>query len=100
MAHYTILIDYTTGGSFGSERIYEEELGIVTESLISAKENLKRIKLHYENFNDSMDFDARYELELLTDDGSRTICPFWIGYFEVLHGAKIVQEDPDMSFEL
>jgi len=97
---YDIDIDYTTGSSFGSERSTEPLCNPVT-SLEKAKENLKRIKKHYIECKDHPDFDKRYELTLLTDEGERTISPFWIGYFETLHGARITANiDTDMEFEL
>ena len=100
MNSYDIEIDYTTGNSFNSERINGESVGIVTTDLAKAKENLKRIKEHYENDSEIPDYGKRYELVLLTDDGERTITPFWIGYFETLHGAKVaVAGDNDMAFE-
>ena len=97
---YTILIDYTTGNSFNSERISEEELGIVVSSLDMAKENLKRIKEHYKKYSDSPNRGDHYKLDLLTDKDERTIYPFWIGYFETLHGAKIQNLEEDLSFSL
>jgi len=97
---YEIEIDYTTGCSFSSERIIGEPIGIVTTDIIKAKENLKRIKEHYVNHADSPDFDIKYTLKLLTDDGERTITPFWIGYFETLHGAKITTDDEEFIFNL
>ena len=100
MVNYDIEIDYTTGGSFSSERITDESLGFVTTDLLKAKENLKRIKKHYIECEDNPNFDKQFNLELLTDDGVRTITPFWIGYFETLHSAKITSSDEDMSFEL
>lgn len=99
MTTYNIEIDYTTGDSFNSYR--EKELvGIVTTDLDKAKENVRRIKYHYENHAEDPDFYKRYKLKLLTDEGEREIVPFWIGYFETLHGAKIVvEDDPDMAFQ-
>lgn len=97
MTIYDISIDYTTGDSFSSTRIEAERVGIITTDIDKAKENLRRIKRHYENFTKDPDYRG---LTLLVDDGERTIVPFWIGYFETLHGAKVVEEDPDMGFEL
>lgn len=95
---YDIEIDYTTGDSFGSER--KTELLCNPTSINNAKENLKRIKEHYVRCKDNYNTDERYELELVTNEGTRKISPFWIGYFETLHGAKVVvDEDPDMKFE-
>ncbi len=97
---YDIEIDYTTGNSFNSERSTESLCNPVP-TLDMAKNNLKRIKKHYIECSDHPDFDKRYELTLLIDGGERMITPFWIGYFETLHGAKIVIDlDSDIEFEL
>ena len=97
---YDIEIAYTTGNSFGSERKTETLCNPVS-SLDHAKENLKRIKDHYTECKDNPNTDKHYKLTLLTDGEERTIYPFWIGYFETLHGAKVVTEgDTDMAFEL
>lgn len=100
MTIYNIHIDYTTGNSFGSERITDEPLGIVTTDSDKAKENLKRIKGHYLKYkDDSSCSNDKYQLKLLTDEEPRIISPFWLGYFETLHGAKIVaDEDSEYSF--
>lgn len=98
---YDIEIDYTTGSSFGSERITNESVGIVTTSLEKATENLKRIRDHYKRYRGSENYgyhDEWYEISLLTDDGERKVRAFWIGYFEKLHSARIVGND--ISFEL
>ncbi len=98
---YEILIDYTTGDSFHYERITEEPLGIINEDLITAKENLKRIKEHWDKYGNGGYNDNAYRLKLLIDDGSeRTVMPFWMGYFETLHGAKVSTEETDMEFEV
>jgi len=95
---YDIEIDYTTGNSFNQERSTTELCNPVTD-LDMAKENLKRIKDHYIHCKDNPDSDKEFELILLIDDGERTITPFWIGYFESLHGAKIITDiDSDMEF--
>jgi len=97
---YDIEIDYTTGGSFSSERLKENICNVVSD-LDKAKENLRRVKKHYIKYHDHPNFGKRYELTLLIDDGERTISPFWIGYFEELHGARVVTDvDSDMEFEL
>lgn len=95
--YYNIEIDYTTGGSLHTERT-TELLDIVVSDIEKAKENLKRIKLDYQKY--LKDNNPSYQLVLLTDEGEITICPFWIGYFETLHGAKIISElREDMHFE-
>jgi len=98
--YFEIMIDYTTGDSFNSERIEEEPLGIVNEDMDKAKENLDRIQAHWKKYgNKGYDEDA-HDLKLIMDDGEeRTINPFWMGYFENLHGAKIVVQEPEMWFE-
>jgi len=98
---YEIQIDYTTGDSFHSNRIYEEPLGIVNEDIDNAKENLDRIQKHWKKYGNKGYNEDGYELDMVIDDGTvRTILPFWVGYFERLHGAKIVTiEGDDMSFE-
>jgi hypothetical protein len=96
---YDIEIDYTTGNSFSRER-ETELLGNPVSSLDKAKENLKRIKAHYLKCCDNPNTGREYKLTLLVDEGVRAIFPFWIGYFETLHGARIVAEiDTDMAFE-
>jgi len=98
---YEIRIDYTTGSSFHSERIGEEPLGIVNEDIDKAKENLRRIKAHWKKYGNKGYNDDAYELSMVLDDGTeRTITPFWMGYFENLHGAKIFAEETDMEFEV
>jgi len=100
MSMYDIEITYTTGNSFGSERLVEDLCNPVT-SLDVAKENLKRIKEHYIKYEDSPNTGGYYQLTLLTDGKDRTISPFWIGYFETLHGARVIAEaDTDMEFEI
>lgn len=96
---YDIEIDYTTGSSFGSER--EKEMLCNPSSLKNAKENLKRIKEHSIKYAEKHSRTGEeYKLELLTDHGVRKIFPFWMGYFETLHGAKIITDDDEMSFKL
>ncbi len=76
-------------------------MGLDSVTLDVAKEYLKRIKDRYQSYQDAHNFAKVYSLELLTDDGCRTISPFWIGNFETLHGAKIVYTgDSDMQFTL
>lgn len=95
---FDIEIDYTTGGSFNLKRS-KETLGNPS-SLKNAKENLRRIKEHYIDCHDNPNSDKKYGITLLTDDGERTIDPFWIGWFETLHGARVIADgDTDMSFE-
>lgn len=98
---YEILIDYTTGDSFNSGRIREEPLGIVNEDLHKAKENLRIIREHWEKYGGKGYNDDAHSLRMLLDDGTfRTISPFWMGYFETLHGARIHSEESNMEFEV
>lgn len=94
---YDIEIDYGTGNSFHSERIRDERIGIVVSDIETATKNLNRIKKHYKQYEDNPNFGKKYSLKLLTDDGERTIIPFWIGYFETLYAARVVTDLP--SFE-
>ena len=98
---FDIEINYNTGNSFGSEQ-RTEPLDNPVSTLAMAKDNLQRIKEHYAECSDNPNFDKKYTLVLATDHGDREITPFWIGYFEELHGARIVNEnrDDDMAFEI
>lgn len=51
MQEYRIKIDYMTGNSFGSENT-SDYLELTFKDLNVAKENLKRIKEHYEMYQD------------------------------------------------
>lgn len=97
---YDIEIDYSTGNSFGCERKNGVSIPALTDDIKIAGENLHRIKKHYaeckENPNSGKDFD----LTLLTDDGEKTITPFWMGWFEAQHGAEIVLNDEFSAFEI
>jgi hypothetical protein len=158
---HTILIDYTTGDSFGHERS-EQPLELEWDNLDIAKENLQRIKEHY-HFVSALDsYELRYSKEktellieenknkpwfvlvlkpsiksgehdmivsekevekyrkagvdvkyiaepfrfksginLKADNGNTMqMSCFWIGYFESLHGARIVSGDSDMQFTI
>jgi hypothetical protein len=95
---YDIEIEYETGNSFG--RHDETDLLLLpVSSLEMAKENLGRIKAHYAKYQDNPNTGTAYQLTLLSENGDHTIIPFWIGYFETLHGAKIVTSgENDMEF--
>jgi len=99
---YDIEIDYTTGNSFNSERCKELMCNPVTDFEM-AKLNLKKIKEHYNTCKEHPNCGKKFELTLQNDNGDITIRPFWIGYFESLHSAKIVlwtgkEIDTDTSF--
>lgn len=112
---YKIMISFQTGDSFNSED-REELLELEWNDLSIAKQNLQRIKEHYEYFTDSfvprkdrlrpdwiLSYDemAEYSIELLSDDGKIwKIGVYWVGYFEQLYGAEIITDDSDMSFTI
>lgn len=48
---YELLVDYTTGDSFGSEEVTEEEMGVIFENLEVAKLALEMVKEHYSFYN-------------------------------------------------
>lgn len=117
---YTIKIYYRTGNSFGSHDEEDELEGNWTLEI--AKENLKRIKAHYQLYQLRKNYysislrdkaekfleDARkepwfsagsgrseweYSLNLLENDGtSKNYSTFWCGYFEQLNSAKIISK--------
>lgn len=125
--HYDIRIYYKTGDSFNS---YDREdmLEIPMESREIAKENLQRIKKHWEIYESKHSYPYKkdieypdfYITEYLDEDDTNykwscdgikikinetkehnILHPFWIGYFEHLHGAEIVlvdDEEDEMSF--
>jgi len=97
---YDIKIDYSTGNSFGTERINGESVPALTDDIKIARENLQRIKKHYAECKENPNSGKDYDLTLLTDDGEKTINPFWMGWFETLHGAKIVLNDEFSAFEI
>lgn len=87
---YKIKIDYQTGDSFDT---YDTSTLLDGEwnNLEVAKENLKRIQLHYEFF--LCRSNRKTLLKLKTDDGVEyKFYPFWCGYFEKLYGAEIIVE--------
>ena len=111
--YYTIQIYYTTGDSFGSETT-TDTIGMVWKDLDKAKLALKYIQLHYDIVSEykykplgnirealckpywlyeDLDYWERC-LNVENDEGEvQTISCFWVGYFETLHGAKIIKED-------
>lgn len=119
MARYTIAIDYTTGDSFGSERS-TEHVGCSWADIDKAKEALRRIQAHYTAYRDGRrEYTAekkfieairkepwfwaedgcelwKYGLLVEKDDGStQQISAFWCGYFETLHAAEVVADEPE-----
>lgn len=116
---YEILVRYKTGDSF---KTYDNETTIELRwnNLDIAKENLKRIKAHYEWYYDHNEsyrwkerdplpkppyIDSKYEfrLYLKMDDGKEMIysASSWCGFFERLYGAEIREcYDPEMRFDI
>jgi hypothetical protein len=113
---YYIEIYYETGNSFGSQD-ETSRLELTWDNLDIAKENVKRIKEHYEWYDakGSKHFyrpkkvppkpkfvDSKYDfsLKLLTDDGNDwQISAFWCGYFETLYSAEIKEDkDRELSY--
>jgi len=112
---YTIKIDYITGNSFGSE----EATGLVGASwnnIKMAKEALKAIKEHqeyvenlhklhpnkekYTNRSWFVQKNPEYLMYLRDDfEHKRIISCFWVGYFEHIQSAEIIQEDNDMKIK-
>lgn len=116
MANYQIKISYQTGDSFSTEDD-EKILEYQWNNLEIVRENLQRIKAHYEWYNStSNDRDQKwkktvpkfcaphtsskwgasskydYSILLLADNGKSEyqLYPFWVGYFESLHCVEIV----------
>lgn len=120
---YQIKYIYDTGDSFNHYRDEEGVLELINEDLNVAKENLKRIKEHYKQYeelsysrsrekkdilesnkdkdwfvednNDYMGY-AENCIKLYTDDGKPwQIWAPWCGYFERLNSARIVCAVPE-----
>lgn len=110
---YTIEIEYTTGNSFGSERC-TETVELTWDDLDTAKVALQEIKQHwilYKKLNDyglkqdkreliQIEFakhewnDSEYSMNIIHNNGTRHyINIFWVGYFEELHKATIIEVD-------
>lgn len=118
---YCIKISFETGDSFSSHDEVDT-LELKWEDLDVAKKNLKRIREHYEwygklhglfvNPNEYKELKKKrpkfvpkeYDgcIELLTDKGKTVqISAFWVGYFETLYSAEIIEEpysDSDMIY--
>ena len=116
---YQIKIAYTTGNSFNTENREEIFDELEWENLDVAKENLKRIKEHYDWYcslthchfwekkekpewhNVNAEHTEGHNLiNLITDDGKDfQFWPFWIGYFESLNYVEIVtKKDKSTKF--
>lgn len=119
MTTYSINIDYTTGHSQHSERVFQE-VGMNWDNIKKAKKSLVMISEHYAAFkeyddlryeeraafkdtlrgkpwfvgalDDSMGWEGDWlnQVVIEKDDGSRyPIDVFWIGHFETLHMAEV-----------
>ena len=124
--YYEIEIDYTTGNSFNSERL-TETVGCAWPNLNMAKLALQNIKEHYaavnayeEHSNSYSRHNIKFDMKAIeqkhwfckdywtgglllaiSHDETQRVSAFWIGYFETLHGAKIISSgDSDMEFTL
>lgn len=120
---YTIEIHYQTGDSFGSHD-ETEEVGCVWEDKAQAQLALSYIKEHYELYKQMSGWDPKvkekdihkivktkpwadekieywkYSMRLPVGDKTQDVSIFWCGYFETLHGAKIISVGDDAdSFE-
>ena len=118
---HSITVTYETGDSFSC---HDETYGIKCDSLEIARENLKRIKEHYDYYEwltmnerglertaappipNGTTICTKYgsayaELSLITSkDSFKMQTPPWCGYFEHLIGAVINADESDMSFNL
>lgn len=115
---YQIKYKYETGNSFGCEDS-EDILEYDWNDLSNAKNALKRIQEHYmwycnveshsreksiekplwHNVTISDMTSIHCILNLKLDNGKEIqFWPPWIGYFEKLHGAEIINIDSDTSF--
>lgn len=118
---YKIKCFFETGNSFGSHKD-SEILEVEYNCLDKAKEALRRIKEHYEWYEDfrryewqrknvpcptwwnckySYESEKYHLLNLPTESGKdfQMAAP-WCGYFEELHGARVILDDPDLEFSL
>lgn len=123
---YKIKVEYRTGDSFG----YEDTsivLDYIWTNIDIAKENLERIKKHYQwsvsefnnrewflknvpDFIENKDWEKKnwghskyvYTVPLKLDDGQeKDFSAVWTGYFEHLYGASIIDVEEDgWSFTL
>ena len=117
---YNIKITYITGDSFGSCET-EDLVGCSWNNLDLAKKALKDIREHHKFFSgysyerksrdeikdkswfarEKDSYMAEYTLKLQDDSGEfQTISAFWMGYFESLIEAEIIEDDPDMKFTI
>lgn len=117
MLIYKIKYLYQTGDS---DRTYDSEgvLEMAWKSLDNAKKALRRIKDHYtwykyENRQSWDKYDKEVEepewhkgekydmtIKVMLDNGKEVkFSAPWCGYFERLHNAEIIADDPDLRIE-
>lgn len=121
---YRIKYNYDTGDSFNTYSGEEDYLELEFKKLDVAKENLIRIKEHYNQYkminewkngsrkqeildsNSNKDWYAKNSgnpehcIVLYTDDGKPwQIYAPWCGYFESLNYVEIIPHESDMKYE-
>ena len=123
--NYKIKISYKTGDSFNTYDA-EDFLELEFKNLNNAKENLSRIKKHYEMYQNLNRYNSNKEeiyhsnenedwyvkskvdkyyyakncLNLITDSGNNMqMRAFWCGYFEILESAEIITDNSDLKIE-
>lgn len=117
MLIYKIKYFYQTGDSFNT---YDSEdvLEMAWKNLDNAKSALRRIKEHYdwykyENRESWHKYDKEVEepkwhkgekydmtIKVMLDNGKEVkFSAPWCGYFERLHNAEIIADDPDLRIE-
>lgn len=116
MLLYKIQYKYQTGDSF---KTYDDEgmLEMVWKNLDNAKTALQRIKEHYawyqyenrQSWSDAKEVSEpdwhkgekyQFTLKVMLDNGKEIkFSAPWCGYFERLHSAEIIADDPDLRIE-
>lgn len=114
---YTIEIHYRTGDSFGSHD-ETDTVGCVWEDKEQARLALSYIKDHYEFYKEANAWRSgktekqmqkavkdkpwvekleywQHGLVLPVGNSTQRVSAFWCGYFETLHGAKIIGAEDD-----
>ena len=123
MGMYSIEVSYQTGDSFGSQDT-SDVLELTWDNLEVAKRNLKAIKEHDELYSKLNGYDFGKNRDQLLEEASKKpwfvqddkshfhgslrleadngnymqLHAMWCGYFESLHGAKIIVDNSDMEF--
>lgn len=116
---YKISVEYQTGDSNNSYRT-SDDIAIEFTDLQCAKNALKRIEEHYK-WTEYLEYPAyrekvempkwlenekipkgmeAYRMIFELENGSKYVfMPMWVGYFESLHKASIVEIDDNRVFE-